>query len=85
MQRKLEYMETLVISPTYNERDNIEPFVAAVLAVAPSIHILIVDDDSPDGTGGIADRLASDTGRVHVLHRAGKQGLGTGNYLGLVG
>lgn len=70
-------MRTLVITPTYDERENIAPFVAAVLAVDPAIHILVVDDNSPDGTGEVADGLAASTGRVHVLHRPGKQGLGT--------
>jgi dolichol-phosphate mannosyltransferase len=68
----------LIIVPTYDEKDNIERFVAAVLAAVPETHVLIVDDNSPDGTGVIADRLAraDDGQRIHVLHRAGKQGLG---------
>jgi len=70
-------MRSLVIIPTYNEKDNLEPLLTAVLAVAPSIRVLVVDDDSPDGTGVLAESLAVRTGRVHVLHRSGKQGLGT--------
>jgi dolichol-phosphate mannosyltransferase len=70
-------MRTLVIIPTYNERENLQPLVEAVLAVDSDLHILVVDDNSPDGTGDLAERLARDTGRVYVLHRAGKQGLGT--------
>ncbi len=68
----------LIIVPTYDEKDNLERFVAAVLEALPATHILIVDDNSPDGTGAIADRLARADGqaRIHVLHRAGKQGLG---------
>jgi dolichol-phosphate mannosyltransferase len=66
------------VLPTYNERDNIQPIVAAVLSQGPEFDALIVDDNSPDGTGHIADQLATDKpGRVSVLHRAGKRGLGT--------
>jgi len=69
---------SLVILPTYNERENLERIVAAVLDQAADLDVLIVDDNSPDGTGAIADRLgAGSGGRVHVLHRAGKLGLGT--------
>jgi dolichol-phosphate mannosyltransferase len=68
------------VLPTYNEAENIEPFVQAVLpqlaAAAPEYHVLIVDDNSPDGTGEIADRLAAEVPAVEVLHRPGKQGLG---------
>jgi len=70
-------MGPIVITPTYNERENITPFVTAVLAIDPSLHVLVVDDNSPDGTGEVAEDLAATTGRVHVLHRPGKQGLGT--------
>jgi dolichol-phosphate mannosyltransferase len=69
-----------LILPTYNEAVNLEPFVRAVLPelaeAAPEHHILIVDDNSPDGTGRIADRLASEMDAVEVLHRPDKQGLG---------
>lgn len=69
---------SLIIVPTYDEAENIERFVAAVLQAVPETHVLVVDDNSPDGTGEIADRLAAEDegGRVHVLHRPGKQGLG---------
>jgi dolichol-phosphate mannosyltransferase len=70
-------MKPLVVVPTYNERENIRPLVKAVLAVEPALHMLVVDDNSPDGTGQLADELAAETDRVHVLHRASKQGLGT--------
>lgn len=66
----------LIIFPTYNERDNIEKIVHAVLPLDPRINILIVDDNSPDGTGEIADRLAKQDSRVNVMHREKKEGLG---------
>jgi dolichol-phosphate mannosyltransferase len=66
-----------VIIPTYNERDNLEPIVGRVRAALPAAHVLVVDDNSPDGTGEIADKLAAVDPHVHVLHRAGKSGLGT--------
>jgi dolichol-phosphate mannosyltransferase len=70
-------LPTRVVLPTYNEADNLESLVVAVLAAAPEgTGILIVDDDSPDGTGAIADRLAAADPRVDVLHRELKQGLG---------
>ncbi len=68
---------TLIVTPTYNERDNLERFVASVRAAAPEADVLVVDDASPDGTGDIADALATRDPRVRVLHRAGKLGLGT--------
>lgn len=67
----------LVIVPTYNEAENLERLAEEVLCQDPSIELLVVDDNSPDGTGALADRLAESLGRVHVLHRAGKLGLGT--------
>jgi len=66
----------LVIVPTYNESENIARIVPRILAQDPRIDVLIVDDNSPDGTGRIADQLAAEDARVHVLHRAGKEGLG---------
>jgi dolichol-phosphate mannosyltransferase len=69
-----------LILPTYNERENIEPFVRAVLpelaAASVEHRVLVVDDSSPDGTGEIADRLAAELPAVEVLHRPGKAGLG---------
>lgn len=70
-------MRSLVIIPTYNERDNIARLVPAVLDVSSDLDVLIVDDGSPDGTGELADRLAGACGRVRALHRAGKQGIGS--------
>ena len=66
----------LVVIPTYNEADNVGPIVDRVRRAVPPAEVLVADDDSPDGTGALADRLAAADGRVHVLHRAGKQGLG---------
>jgi len=70
-------MKTLVIIPTYNERDNIVPLVTSVLAVDPDLDVLVVDDNSPDGTGQLIDAFAREIRRVRVLHRVAKQGLGT--------
>jgi len=66
----------LVVMPTYNERANIALIVPAVLAQHPALELLVVDDNSPDGTGEIADQLVAADSRVHVMHRPGKQGLG---------
>jgi dolichol-phosphate mannosyltransferase len=70
-------MKTLVIIPTYNERDNIEQIVPQVLEKHSSIDLLIVDDGSPDGTGEIADAMCEENSRIHVIHRKNKSGLGT--------
>jgi dolichol-phosphate mannosyltransferase len=69
--------QVLVIVPTYNERDNLPNIVAAVHEHLAEADLLIVDDNSPDGTGALADELAAKDRQLHVLHRAGKQGLGT--------
>lgn len=66
----------LVVIPTYNESDNIRVIVERVRKAAPAVDILIADDNSPDGTGAIADELSAADPQIHVLHRAGKQGLG---------
>src|SRR5690606_17393596 len=67
----------LVVVPTYNERDNIETLVEQILACGPSYGVLVVDDQSPDGTGAIIDGLAArHPGRVEAMHRTGKRGLG---------
>lgn len=67
---------TLICIPTYNEAENLPKIVPAVLTAVPAAHVLIVDDDSPDGTGKLADELSAQDPRVHVLHRTGKEGLG---------
>jgi dolichol-phosphate mannosyltransferase len=67
----------LIVTPTYNERSNLEHFIEATLGVAPHAHLLVVDDNSPDGTGSLADEIAARDSRVRVLHRPGKLGLGS--------
>jgi dolichol-phosphate mannosyltransferase len=67
----------LIVIPTYNEADNLEPLVREISALALAFDILVVDDNSPDGTGEIADRLSREQPGIHVLHRPGKMGLGT--------
>ncbi len=66
----------LVVSPTYNERENLESLVRKVLELPTAIELLVVDDNSPDGTGRLADEIAAREPRVHVLHRSVKDGLG---------
>ena len=66
----------LVVVPTYNERVNLPLVVPAILQQDPRIDVLVVDDNSPDGTGQLADEIAASTPRVHVLHRPTKSGLG---------
>ena len=68
--------ETLIIVPTYNERDNLPRIAERLLSLPVSVEILVVDDNSPDGTGAIADGIAARDPRLHVLHRKEKNGLG---------
>lgn len=70
-------LKAIVILPTYNERDNIVRLTGEILGQHPALRILIVDDNSPDGTGKIADELAAREERIRVLHRSGKLGLGS--------
>lgn len=70
-------MRVLVVTPTYNERDNLEALCAAVLASPIHADYMIVDDNSPDGTGQLADELSAKEPRIKVLHRPGKMGLGS--------
>ncbi len=67
----------LIVTPTYNERENLEPFLEGVFRWAPSANVLVVDDNSPDGTGDLADAIAARDPRVRVMHRPGKMGLGS--------
>jgi dolichol-phosphate mannosyltransferase len=73
----LKPFKAIVVIPTYNERDNLERLARQLLGVDQAIQLLVVDDNSPDGTGKVAEELAAETGRVDVLHRAGKLGLGS--------
>ncbi|MCI0640359.1 MAG: polyprenol monophosphomannose synthase [Gemmataceae bacterium] len=73
----------LVSMATYNERDNLELLIKEIHAVAPQADVLVTDDNSPDGTGRLADQLASADPRIHVIHRAGKLGLGTAILAGM--
>jgi dolichol-phosphate mannosyltransferase len=70
-------MKTLIIIPTYNEIDNLPPLLKEIFSYAPETDILIVDDNSPDGTGDLADEIHQRNAQVNVLHRPGKLGLGT--------
>jgi dolichol-phosphate mannosyltransferase len=68
--------DTLVVIPTYNEVDNLASIAGRVLAATERVDVLVVDDNSPDGTGALADQLAAASARIHVLHRESKNGLG---------
>lgn len=70
-------MKTLIIIPTYNELENLRPILNEIFSFAPLTDVLVVDDNSPDGTGKLADEISVENPHVHVLHRAGKLGLGT--------
>ena len=69
--------KALVVVPTYNERENIERLIAAVVETGPQVAMLVVDDNSPDGTAKLVEDLAARDNRVHILHRPGKLGLGS--------
>jgi len=75
-------VETLVIIPTYNEIENVTNVVSAVLGLGSGIEVLVIDDNSPDGTGATADAMAAVNPRLHVLHRPGKLGLGSAYIMG---
>jgi dolichol-phosphate mannosyltransferase len=70
------HRQALVCLPTYDEKDNVVPITEAILAATPLVDVLVIDDNSPDGTGQLADAIAAREPRVKVLHRAGKEGLG---------
>ncbi len=70
-------MRSVIVAPTYNERENIESFLRAVRSAVPEADVLVVDDNSPDGTGDVADQVAAELGQIKVLHRPGKTGLGS--------
>src|SRR6266513_3932521 len=69
-------MKTIIIIPTYNEIDNVRPLLQEIFLYAPNTDVLIVDDNSPDGTGKLADEIHDEDPRVHVMHRTEKAGLG---------
>jgi len=69
--------QSLIVIPTYNEHDNVRGVAKDFLAALPGTELLFVDDNSPDGTGAVLDELAAAEPRIHVMHRAGKLGLGT--------
>ena len=76
--RSISVSDSIVIIPTYNEIENIERMVHKVMSLEPAMHLLVVDDNSPDGTAACVENLQSDyTGRLHILKRKGKEGLGT--------
>lgn len=70
-------MKSLIIIPSYNERQNIEKLVGEILTVSPDFNVLVVDDNSPDGTGELLDKIAKEDSRIRVIHRPKKMGLGT--------
>lgn len=77
-------VKKIIIIPTYNERENISRLAARILTLGDNWEILIVDDNSPDGTGLIADNLSQETTSIHVLHRPGKLGLGPAYIMGMM-
>ena len=76
-------MKTLVMMPTYNEIETLEKSVADLFIHNPTVELLVIDDNSPDGTGALADRLAASLTAMHVLHRGGKEGLGKAYLAGI--
>src|SRR5512141_963514 len=76
MTEKSSAAPALVCVPTYDERENVEAITRAILDATSQVDVLVIDDNSPDGTGAIADAIAAREPRVHVLHRPGKEGLG---------
>src|SRR2546423_1548612 len=72
-----KFMKTLIIIPTYNEAENLRPLLEQIFSYASDTDILVVDDNSPDGTGDLAEQMRARDPRIHVMHRAGKMGLGT--------
>ncbi|MGE5141252.1 MAG: glycosyltransferase, partial [Rudaea sp.] len=76
-------MHPAVIVPTYNESDNLAALIAGLHEHAPSLTVVVVDDNSPDGTGELADRIAASDPLVHPIHRPRKLGLGTAHIAGI--
>jgi dolichol-phosphate mannosyltransferase len=73
----LPVVRCVVVVPTYDERENIQGFLVALRGAVPAADVLVVDDNSPDGTGSLAEQSASELGQIKVVHRPGKQGLGS--------
>ena len=82
MSKNVEQPVTLVVVPTYNERENVEKLCGEILDLGKRIEVLVVDDNSPDGTGELVKSLSSEQPRVHLLRRPGKLGLGTAHIAG---
>ncbi|GCE23539.1 glycosyltransferase [Dictyobacter kobayashii] len=70
-------MKTLIIIPTYNEAENLPSLLSGIFAYVPETEVLVVDDNSPDGTGQLVEEMKKQDGRIHIMHRPGKLGLGT--------
>lgn len=70
-------MKCLVIIPTYNEKGNISPIISQIVEIDPALDVLVIDDNSPDGTGQLVDQICAQNNRVNAIHRPGKMGLGT--------
>ncbi|MFZ9791264.1 MAG: polyprenol monophosphomannose synthase [Gemmataceae bacterium] len=79
----LDNVRILVGLATYNEKGNLKDLLQATLDTLPNLEVLVIDDNSPDGTGELADQMASQNSRIHVLHRKGKLGLGTAIIAGM--
>jgi len=75
-------VKALIVIPTYNEKENLVPLLGAIFAKNLPLEVLIIDDNSPDGTGAVADEIQASNPRVHVIHRAGKMGLGSAYVVG---
>ena len=80
---ELNQSKLLISIATYNEHDNLRPLVESIKNFMPQAHILVVDDNSPDGTGKLADVLAQELPNLHAIHRTGKLGLGTAIVAGM--
>jgi len=75
-------VKALIVIPTYNEKENLVPLLGEIFAKNLPLEVLIIDDNSPDGTGAVADEIQASNPRVHVIHRAGKMGLGSAYVVG---
>lgn len=73
---KVREIKVAIVIPTYNEKDNIEKIVSSIVGVLPDAHIVIVDDNSPDGTGAVAQRLSEASNKISCIRRQGERGLG---------